>query len=62
MCFNALRCRGRLTKLGKKDVTLIADIQNAEFTDNKDTCQNPQDKEESNKANSAIVLKSAPAD
>lgn len=50
MCFNALRCRGRLTKLGKKDVTLIADIENAEFTDN-DTCQNPQDKEESNKAN-----------
>lgn len=56
-----LRARGRLTKLGKKDVPLIMDAKNAEFAGHKDIWQDSKDNEETNKAKSAIVLKSAPS-
>lgn len=35
------------------------DTKNVEFTRRKNICQNPQDKEEKNKNNSATVLKPA---
>lgn len=35
-CFNDLRPKGRLTKLGMKDVPVIADIKNAALTGHKD--------------------------
>lgn len=53
-CFNYLRLRGRLTKLGKEDVPLTADTKNAEFTAHKDILQNSQNKEDTSKANSAL--------
>lgn len=53
---NDLRLSGRLTKLGKKDLVLIAGTRNAEFMGYKDIRQNPQDKAGTNKANSAIGL------
>lgn len=57
-CFNDLRPKGRLTKLGKEDVPLIVDIKKAQFTGHKDIGQNSHDKEETNKTTSATVLKS----
>lgn len=45
-----------LTKLGKKDVLLIAGTRNAGFMGYKDIRQNSQGKEETNKADSAIGL------
>lgn len=56
--FNNLRPKGRLTKLGKKDVPLRVDTK---FTGHKDTGQNFHDKEETNKSSSATVLKPLPS-
>ncbi|RMC01536.1 hypothetical protein DUI87_21977 [Hirundo rustica rustica] len=60
-CFSDLSPNGRLTKLGEKDVQLIVDTNTPEFLGHKNIWQNSQDKEETNKANSAVVLKSAPS-
>lgn len=49
-----LTFRQNLTKLEEKDVPLTMDTKNAEFTGHRDFGQNSQDKEKSNKANSAI--------
>ena len=48
--------RGRLIKLGKKDVPLRVDTKNSEFTGQKDIWQNSQDKVKTSKNNSATVL------
>lgn len=58
-CFSDLRPRGRLRKLGEKHVLLIVGTKNARFRGHKDIWQKSQDKEETNKTNSATVLKSA---
>lgn len=50
-----LRRRGNLTKPGEKDVPLRVGTKNAEFTSHRDLGQNSQDKEGSNKANSAAA-------
>lgn len=50
-----------INKLREKDVPLIVDTKGAEFAGRKDVWQNAQDREERNKANSDIGLKSAPA-
>lgn len=55
--FQCSERHGRLKKLGKKNVPLTADTENAKFTAHVDTWQNLQDKEETDKANSTIVLK-----
>lgn len=52
--FNDLTPKDRLTKLRKKDVPLMVEVK--KFTGHKDTGQN-SDKEETNKASSATVLK-----
>lgn len=49
-CFSGLRPRGRLAKLGERDVLLIVGAKNTEFMGHKDIWQNSQDKEETNKA------------
>lgn len=41
---------------------MIVDKKNAKFTGHKDIWQNSQYKEDTNKANSATVLKSTPTD
>lgn len=65
VCFSDLRPGGErvvFKKLWKKDVLLIVGKKNAEFTDHRDIWQSSHDKEETNKANSATVLKSAPTE
>ena len=47
-------------ELGKSNVPLTVDTENAECMPHKDMWQNPQDKEETKKDNSAAVLNQLP--
>lgn len=49
--FNNLSSRGTFNKVWEKDVLVIVETKNAEFTSHKDIWQNFQDKEETNKTN-----------
>lgn len=46
----------RLPRFGKRDVPLMVYTKKAEFRGHKDIWQNPQDKDETNKATRATVL------